>query len=173
MAITLIENQAINFRLATEQDLDCNCNKKPYCQKVNSFDIGKYQIISGSVLANGDFEDGLDGWDILEPINVNLLITNESFDDTCNGEIEVTATGGTSPYEYSIDGINFQSGNTFDNLCLGCYNIVVKDNDGNLGFASGCIGKSVDCSQYNTPELNDLRNTSLSELRNCFLHDLK
>ena len=53
---------------------------------------------------------------------------------TCisNGTITVTSvSGGNAPYEYSIDGVNFQTSNTFNNLTQGTYTIIVKD-------ASGC-----------------------------------
>ncbi|WP_179019670.1 T9SS type B sorting domain-containing protein [Winogradskyella forsetii] len=53
---------------------------------------------------------------------------------TCisDGTITVTGvTGGNAPYEYSIDGVNFQTSNIFDDLTQGTYTIIVKD-------ASGC-----------------------------------
>jgi gliding motility-associated-like protein len=51
-------------------------------------------------------------------------------DPTCtpNGTITVTATGGTPPYQYSINGgTNYQPSNTFTGLAGGTYSIVVKD----------------------------------------------
>jgi gliding motility-associated-like protein len=51
-------------------------------------------------------------------------------DERCaigNGSITVTATNGTPPYSYSIDGINFQSSNLFSNLSAGNYTVIVKD----------------------------------------------
>ncbi len=45
-----------------------------------------------------------------------------------NGEITVSnAQNGTPPYEYSIDGINFQSTTTFSNLVDGDYTIIIRD----------------------------------------------
>ena len=44
-----------------------------------------------------------------------------------NGKITVTATSGVPPYQYSIDGINFQTSNQFTGLAPGLYTITVKD----------------------------------------------
>ena len=47
---------------------------------------------------------------------------------TSNGTITVTnVIGGTSPYMYSIDGVNFQSSPIFSNLTEGTYTIIIKD----------------------------------------------
>jgi len=49
-----------------------------------------------------------------------------------NGEITLTASNGTAPYQYSIDGgVTFQSSGTFTGLFAGVYNIVIND-------AAGC-----------------------------------
>ncbi len=47
-----------------------------------------------------------------------------------NGSLTVTAINGTTPYSYSIDGMNFQPGNIFDLLAAGPYTITVKDVNG-------------------------------------------
>ncbi len=50
---------------------------------------------------------------------------------TPNGSLTITASGGTAPYQYSIDGgVNFQASNTFAGLAAGTYNIVVRNADG-------------------------------------------
>ncbi|KAF5053014.1 SprB repeat protein [anaerobic digester metagenome] len=52
-------------------------------------------------------------------------------DATCgnnDGTITITATGGTAPLEYSIDGgLNWSASNVFTGLTPGTYNIVVRD----------------------------------------------
>ncbi|WP_222982592.1 T9SS type B sorting domain-containing protein [Flagellimonas meishanensis] len=54
-------------------------------------------------------------------------------DYTClqNGIIEAqNITGGTAPYEYSIDGVSFGASPTFSNLTDGTYTITVRDANG-------------------------------------------
>ncbi len=50
---------------------------------------------------------------------------------TSDGTITVTdVSGGTAPYTYSIDGVNFQTGNTFSGLQNGIYTVTVQDSSG-------------------------------------------
>jgi large repetitive protein len=44
-----------------------------------------------------------------------------------NGSITAAATDGIPPYQYSLDGINFQPGNQFTGLAAGNYTVTVKD----------------------------------------------
>jgi gliding motility-associated-like protein len=46
-----------------------------------------------------------------------------------NGQISVTAAGGVAPYQYSLDGITYQSGNSFS-TAAGNYIVFIKDNNG-------------------------------------------
>ena len=48
------------------------------------------------------------------------------------GSITVTPVGGTGPYQYSLNGGSFQSGNTFSGLAQNSYTITVRDNAGCL-----------------------------------------
>ncbi len=56
-----------------------------------------------------------------------VALNIQAFSCTQFGSINITASEGTAPYQYSIDGINFQSSNQFNGLTPGTYTIVVKD----------------------------------------------
>ncbi|MHC2993524.1 hypothetical protein OB13_18805, partial [Pontibacter sp. HJ8] len=48
-----------------------------------------------------------------------------------NGELTITGvTGGTAPYTYSIDGVNFRTGLVFPGLAAGQHTLTVKDTNG-------------------------------------------
>ena len=47
-----------------------------------------------------------------------------------NGTLDVTVEGGSPPYIYSINGVNFQTGNNFFNLASGTYTLTVQDSVG-------------------------------------------
>ena len=63
-----------------------------------------------------------------------LTVAATSQDVRCNGEtngsISITAGGGISPYQYSLNGTSFQANNSFNNLTAGNYTVYVKDNNG-------------------------------------------
>lgn len=173
MAINILKYQPVLFLTDDQRNQEnCDCTVKPFCQLVNKSDKTQWQIISTNIVSNGTFDNDLEDWVISEGLTANLSTTNETYEGACNGEIEVTASGGTGPYEYSIDGTNFQNPNTFSLLCTGCYNVIVRDSLGNVGFATGCIDTNVDCSLYNSPDLYDLANEYISKLKNCYLNDL-
>ncbi|GAB5531080.1 MAG: hypothetical protein Roseis3KO_28570 [Roseivirga sp.] len=70
---------------------------------------------------------------ITEP-DLLQLFEDTLVNPTCGGEatglLDVAAIGGTAPYEYSIDGVNFGTSNIFDNLAAGSYTVTVKDDKG-------------------------------------------
>lgn len=60
-------------------------------------------------------------------LSVNTTFVNPSCNGAANGSITATASFGTPPYQYSIDGTNYQSSGVFNNLSLGSYIITIKD----------------------------------------------
>lgn len=75
--------------------------------------------------------------------DVTIASTISTTDVSCFGEADgtlaVTASGGTAPYEFSIDGSNFQSSATFSALVAGAYDVTVRDDNG----CSGMINFSI------------------------------
>jgi hypothetical protein len=168
MAITTIPNQPVNFRSST---VECECLGQEYSQLVNKNDQTQYQISSTSVLTNGDFETDLTGWNVFEAIEVTAAITNESAEGACDGEIEVSATGGSGGYTYSIDGGFFGGSDTFTGLCDGTYLITVKDSSGNEGSLSVTIETNITCGSYAGSDTDDLLPLTTSQILNCLTSD--
>lgn len=173
--ITPINNQPIRFQNVDQIDTSCDCMGQNFCQLINKNDATKFQLSSSDRVTNGNFESNLDDWNIFESISVTADITNESIADECDGEITVSATGGTAPYTYSIDGGSFGASATFSNLCNGTYAITVKDSEGNEGSLSVQVSTNVTCGDYAGATIQDLINDgiTLGQLYNCTLGDLQ
>jgi len=60
---------------------------------------------------------------------VSVTETNETCGQN-NGTIAATGFKGTMPYQFSIDGINFKSGNLFSGLTAGAYTVTIEDANG-------------------------------------------
>ncbi len=64
------------------------------------------------------------------PVIDNINSTNPTCGNA-DGSIDITASGGTDPLEYSIDnGLTFQPAGTFTGLAAGTYDLVVQDVNG-------------------------------------------
>ena len=82
------------------------------------------------IVSNNDFL-------ISEPLPIDpgatpYLINQNGLHISCNGgsdgTINLTTSGGTNPYQYSIDGgVNFQSSTSFSGLTAGSYTVLVRD----------------------------------------------
>jgi len=164
MAITIIPNQPVRF---TSSETECACLGQEYSQLVNKNDATQFQIKSSNAISNGGFGINLDGWNVFEAIDISALTTNETAEGACDGEIAATATGGTAPYTYSIDGGAFGSG-TFTNLCSGTYLITAKDANGNEGSVSVTIVENIVCGDYEGSYTDDLLSLQTSQLINCY-----
>ncbi len=94
----------------------------------NNLVAGTYTVEINDVNSCGPIVAG--PFTINEP--TQLTFTYTTVDLICNGyangQITVTASGGTPPYEYSYDGgINFELSNTKNGLSGGIYTVIVRD----------------------------------------------
>jgi gliding motility-associated-like protein len=92
--------------------------------------VGSYTVSVRDANACQDSQTGIQ----LNDSGTIVLAVTASTPAGCeqaNGSLTLSATGGTPPYQYSINGVNFQSGNIFPNLSSGNYQLTVRD-------AAGC-----------------------------------
>lgn len=84
---------------------------------------------------------GVDTLILTEPdtIAVTATVVNNSCTACNDGELTVNATGGTPPFQYSINGAPLQFSNVFSNLSRGTYTVDVIDNNGCTGSAIGIV----------------------------------
>ncbi|MEJ1222644.1 T9SS type A sorting domain-containing protein [Sediminicola sp. 1XM1-17] len=78
---------------------------------------------------------------VLEPENlsVDIVPTEVSCFGGGDGVLQVNVSGGTPPFSYAIDGINFQNNNQFNKLVAGNYEVMVRDANNCEVFTSGVI----------------------------------
>lgn len=63
-------------------------------------------------------------------LTLNAIPTMITCNGSDNGIITAAGNGGTQPYQYSLDGTNFFSLSTINNLAAGTYTVTVKDANG-------------------------------------------
>jgi hypothetical protein len=116
---------------------------EPYSVKLNVG--GTYETRSSySSLAPGNYTiyiKDVAGCEITYPVTITepsvvTAIGGNNVPPTCynssDGQVAFSGGGGTSPYTYSLNGINYQSSGTFSDLPIGSYTGYVKD-------ANGCV----------------------------------
>ncbi len=69
--------------------------------------------------------------------SVDFELSEENLDINLIGTIVVNMTDDSVNYEYAVDGLNFQTDNTFINLTEGIHTLIVKDEN-------GCVIKTID-----------------------------
>lgn len=90
-----------------------------------------------------------------EAFNPSAQVTDVTCYSLSNGTITVTNVNATPPYQYSIDGLNFQSSNVFNTLPAGTYTVTVKDVNGCTGF----VTKTITQPPLLTVVLNNVQST--------------
>lgn len=81
---------------------------------------------------------GLDSVTVHIPTPITDSILTFASCDSTTGEIQIYPSGGISPYTYSIDGINFQSSNSFL-VHFGNHTITIQDSLGCLHVTSATV----------------------------------
>lgn len=76
-----------------------------------------------------------------------------------NGSISLSATGGTAPYQFALNGPPFVLNQTFNNLFAGTYDVLVRD-------ANGCIDNTLQAVVQQPNQPVDLQVTSVTNA-NC------
>lgn len=77
-----------------------------------------------------------------DPIPVSAMILSQNDSDclTATGAFAVSGEGGNAPYEFSIDGINFNTTGSFASLAAGLYTLTIRDVNGCTGTLDVPIG---------------------------------
>lgn len=88
----------------------------------NHYTIALLVFLFISCSDSGEDADPCANGPMLEIEDISASVAGKS-----NGSIEVVATGGSTPMQYSSDGTNFQSNPLFDGLSAGDYTLTVKD----------------------------------------------
>lgn len=91
------------------------------------------------------------------PFSINPASSPASCFGSSTGSVTVNASGATPPYQYSLNGGNFQTSNQFSNLSAGTYSVVVRD-------ASQCTSSASVVVSQNTAVTASTQATNVS----CF-----
>lgn len=78
-------------------------------------------------------------------LSVSAIVTNASVGNS-NGSATINVTGGTGQYSYSLDGITYQSSNTFNDLAAGIYIAYVMDDNGCTGIHTFVVTENSNCN---------------------------
>lgn len=81
-----------------------------------------------------------------QPLEITAVVEEITCNGANDGQIEITTTGGTAPFNYSINGDGYQVSNRFENLAPGQYTVEVSD-------ANGCTSVSLPITIVEPAEL--------------------
>jgi hypothetical protein len=151
VSVEIKEQNRADLKVSTLGNISCFGGNNGFINAIGDNNMGpfNYAINNGSFSSNGNFGSLSAGTykisaktriGCLDSIRVTLsqptlLQSNINLQSNlCNGDqtgkISIVGTGGVSPYQYTIDGTNYQSGNDFMNLSARNYTVTVKDNNG-------------------------------------------
>jgi len=105
---------------------------------------------------------------------LNLLSMTTNFNNpgcTCDGSINVSATGGVPPYSYSYDGASYINSPIIDELCGGIYSVNVKDSEGTIVTKTITIDEIKPTINY-TANLNVISTSMLSKTMTRYMFEV-
>ena len=146
-ALTNVINIAGATVSATSANASCGVNNgsitatgigggAPYQFSLNGVSFQSGNLFSG--LAPGTYtvtiKDANNCTSVSSPLSITMIngatVSALATNSNCgfnNGSIAASGTGGTLPYQYSINGINFQANNVFNGLAAASYIVTIKD----------------------------------------------
>ena len=124
---------------------------------------GSYTIIAKTVdRCSGSATFTLTGQNPCSGITITVSggLTNPTSGSANNGSITASASGGASPYMFSLNGGTFQSSNIFNNLGAGNFTITARDANNCTGSAvftltapNPCAGVTITINSNTTPQV--------------------
>ena len=127
-------------------EIIASCQAEPCTYSIDNVNYQSSNVFSN--LPSGTYtvyvQDAFGSVESVDNILVNSPTLLEADASTFGPEITVAATGGTPPYQYSIDGSTFQSGNTFNVIDNGDYTLVVVDANGCEATASATVNAPIE-----------------------------
>ncbi len=151
VSVEIKEQNRADLKVSALGNISCFAGNNGFINAIGDNNMGpfNYAINNGGFSSNGNFSGLSVGTykisaqtriGCIDSIRVTLtqptlLQSNISLQSNlCNGDqtgkISIVGAGGVSPYQYTINGSNYQSGNDFINLLAGNYTVTVKDNNG-------------------------------------------
>lgn len=179
ISIELKEQNRADLTLSSKTDILCNGANTGVISMIGNNNVGPFSYAlnqKASFVPNGTFtgltagnykvyaRTGIGCWDSLkvsisQPTALTGILTKK--DNDCFGDktayINTAASGGVSPYTYSLDGVNYGTSISFSNLLAGNYTVRIKDANGcilpkdivlnqpSLLIPSSSIGQNVSC----------------------------
>lgn len=82
------------------------------------------------------------GFQVIDHCDVSLTATvNDAGCNTNDGSITIDAVNGKPPYQYSLDGVSFQTNNAFSSLTPANYTVTVRDADNEIAVLERLVIK--------------------------------
>lgn len=74
---------------------------------------------------------------------ITTVVTDDPHCGRSDGDLTITASGGAGNFQYSLNGVDFNSANTFSKLAGGDYRVSVRDQQGCLASQPVSLKKSI------------------------------